>query len=123
MKKYNILVTGVGAIIGYGVIASLRKSRYDCNIVGMDIFYDAAGQVWCDEFVQAILAVDKNYIPFLKEQIDKYNKDMKENPTVAIALGIPSDGNSNGGETVSYKVNSQYNYFDNDLDQDIGDEE
>ena len=58
-----------------------------------------------------------------KEQIDKYNKDMKENPTVAIALGIPSDGNSNGGETVSYKVNSQYNYFDNDLDQDIGDEE
>ena len=25
MRRYNILVTGVGAIIGYGVIASLRK--------------------------------------------------------------------------------------------------
>lgn len=76
MRKYNILVTGVGAIIGYGVIASLRKSKYDCKIVGMDIFYDAVGQVWCDEFVQAILAADKNYISFLKEQIDRYNIDL-----------------------------------------------
>ena len=64
VKQYNILVTGVGAIIGYGVIASLRKSKYDCNIIGMDIFYDAVGQVWCDKFVQAILAADKEYIPF-----------------------------------------------------------
>ena len=76
MKKYNILVTGIGAIIGYGVISSLRKSKYDCFIVGMDIFDDAAGQVWCDKFVQAILAADKNYISFLKEQIDKYKIDL-----------------------------------------------
>lgn len=76
MQKYNILVTGVGAIIGYGVISSLRKSKYDCYVVGMDIFYDAAGQVWCDEFVQAILASDENYIPFLKNIIDKYSIDL-----------------------------------------------
>ncbi len=76
MRKYNILVTGIGAIIGYGVISSIRKSKYDCFIVGMDIFNDAAGQVWCDEFVQAILAADDKYIPFLKEQIDKYNIDL-----------------------------------------------
>lgn len=76
MRKYNILVTGVGAIIGYGVIASLRKSKFDCNIIGMDIFYDAAGQVWCDEFVQSILAADEEYISFLKKQIDKYDIDL-----------------------------------------------
>lgn len=76
MRKYNVLVTGVGAIIGYGVIASLRKSKYNCNIIGMDIFYDAAGQVWCDTFVQAILAADSKYISFLKEQINKYNIDI-----------------------------------------------
>lgn len=76
MRKYNILVTGVGAIIGYGVIHSLRQSKYDCRIVGMDIFYDAAGQVWCDEFVQAILAADEEYIPFLKGIIDKYDIDL-----------------------------------------------
>lgn len=76
MRKYNILVTGVGAIIGYGVISSLRKSKYDCFIVGMDIFKDATGQVWCDEFVQAILAADDNYISFLKKVIDKYSIDL-----------------------------------------------
>ena len=76
MRRYNILVTGVGAIIGYGVIASLRKSKYECFIVGMDIFYDAAGQVWCDKFVKAILAADDNYIPFLKEIIDEYKIDL-----------------------------------------------
>ena len=64
MRKYNILVTGIGAIIGYGVISSLRKSKYDCNIVGMDIYDDAVGQVWCDEFIQAIPAADDGYISF-----------------------------------------------------------
>ena len=76
MKKYNILVTGVGAIIGYGVISSLIKSKYDCNIVGMDIYDDAVGQVWCDDFVQSILASDAGYIDFLKGIIDKYNIDL-----------------------------------------------
>lgn len=47
-RKYNILVTGIGAIIGYGIIKSLRNSKYDCNIIGIDIFNDAIGQkmVW-----------------------------------------------------------------------------
>lgn len=76
MRKYKILVTGVGAIIGYGIISSLRKSKYTCFIVGTDIFYDAVGQVWCDAFEQAVLAADKSYITFLKNLIDKYNIDL-----------------------------------------------
>ena len=76
MRKYNILVTGVGAIIGYGVITSLRNSKYDCNIVGMDIYNDAVGQVWCDKFIQAKLAADENYIPFLKKVIDENKIDL-----------------------------------------------
>lgn len=76
MRKYNILVTGVGAIIGYGVITSLRKSKYDINIVGMDIYDDAVGQVWCDKFIQAILAASDDYIPFLKKCIDDNDIDL-----------------------------------------------
>lgn len=74
--KYSILVTGVGAIIGYGIITSLRSSRYDCFIVGMDIYDDAVGQVWCDKFVQSILAADAGYIDFLKGIIEKYKIDL-----------------------------------------------
>lgn len=46
----TILVTGVGAIIGYGIIRSLHVSQYPVKIVGMDIYSDAIGQKWCDVF-------------------------------------------------------------------------
>lgn len=75
-KKYTILITGIGAIIGYGVISSLKASKYACKIVGMDIFDDAVGQVWCDEFIKAIPAADDNYIEFLKKIIDQYQIDL-----------------------------------------------
>lgn len=76
MHRYNILVTGVGAIIGYGVIHSLRKSKYDVNIVGMDIYEDAVGQEWCDHFVQAIPAADERYPEFLLDCIKRFNIDL-----------------------------------------------
>lgn len=75
-SRVNILVTGVGAIIGYGVIKSLRKSHYDCHIIGMDIYPDAVGQAWCDTFIQAIPAVDPDYVDFFKEQMHKFNIDL-----------------------------------------------
>lgn len=76
MRRYNILVTGVGAIIGYGVIHSLRKSKYDVNIIGMDIYEDAVGQEWCDRFIQAIPAADERYPEFLLECIKSNDVDL-----------------------------------------------
>lgn len=76
MKQYNILVTGVGAIIGYGVIKSLKKSKYDVNIIGMDIYDDAAGQKWCDKFIQAIPASNSNYCNFILDIIEKNKVDL-----------------------------------------------
>lgn len=76
MKKYNILVTGVGAIIGYGIINSLRASKYQCNIIGLDIYNDAVGQFLCDSFVQAVPAKDENYIPFIKKVFKEYKIDL-----------------------------------------------
>lgn len=72
----NILVTGVGAIIGYGIINSLRNQNlYPIRIVGMDIYDDAYGQFLCDKFYVAELAASSNYEDFindliLREQID-----------------------------------------------------
>lgn len=73
---YNILVTGVGAIIGYGIIDSLKKSKYNLKIVGMDIYNDAIGKQFVDCFEQAILASDSNYLEFLKSIIIKYSIDL-----------------------------------------------
>lgn len=48
----NILVTGVGAIIGQGIIKSLRQSRYSVRIVGMDRSDRSPGPSLCDLFIQ-----------------------------------------------------------------------
>jgi carbamoyl-phosphate synthase large subunit len=66
---HTVLVTGVGAIIGYGAVRSLRKARSDVRIVGMDIYPDAVGQAWCDVFAVAVPAADPGYVPFLTELI------------------------------------------------------
>ncbi|MDO5138042.1 MAG: ATP-grasp domain-containing protein [Oscillospiraceae bacterium] len=76
MRQYRIMVTAVGAVVGYGMVESLRKSKYDCYILGTDIFEDAVGQYFCDEFVQATPAADPHYLDFLKKTIDDYRIDL-----------------------------------------------
>jgi carbamoyl-phosphate synthase large subunit len=73
---YNILVTGVGAVIGYGIIRSLRKSKYDVNIIGIDIYEDAIGQIWCDKFIKGVFANDDNFNDFLKQVIEQNKIDL-----------------------------------------------
>ncbi len=72
----TVLVTGVGAIIGYGIIKSLRSSRFSVRIIGMDIYPDAIGSKWCDEFVQALPANHPDYLSFLRSLITTYNVDL-----------------------------------------------
>lgn len=76
MKKLNVLVTGVGAIIGYGIVRSLRQCKYDVNIIGMDVYPDAVGKHWCDSFFQTIWASDDGYCDFLSNFIDKQGIDL-----------------------------------------------
>ncbi len=72
----TILVTGVGAIIGYGIINALRQqSIHPVRIIGMDIYEDAYGQFLCDKFYVAERADSPKYHSFInkliaKEQID-----------------------------------------------------
>ena len=73
----TILVTGVGAIIGYGIINSLRQqSLHPVRIVGMDIYEDAYGQFLCDKFYLAERADSPNYQSFISELIEKEQIDL-----------------------------------------------
>ena len=76
MKRYSVLVSGVGALIGYGIIKSLRQSRYNVSIVGMDIYDDAVGAEWCDTFIRAVPAKDGRYIAFVKDVFSKHSIDL-----------------------------------------------
>ena len=75
-KMITVLVTGVGAIIGYGLINSLRKSKYDCRIIGIDIFHDAVGQKWCDKFIQGVRADSDEFIGFINTIVQEEGVDL-----------------------------------------------
>lgn len=86
MKKINVLVSGIGTIIGYGIINSLKQCKYDVHIIGMDMNKEAVGKHWCDEFVVAVPAASDKFISFLKKIIDKYAIDI-------VFLGIEQEMN------------------------------
>ena len=70
----NVLVTGVGAIIGYGIIKSLNQNDY--YIAGSDIFEDAVGQKWCNKFIQAVRTDSSNYLSWLRNVITENKIDI-----------------------------------------------
>ena len=74
--RRNVLVTGVGAIIGYGVVNSLRLGRYPLKIVGLDIYAHAVGQYWCDAFERSVPVADPGYIRFLQDVIARHRIDL-----------------------------------------------
>lgn len=76
MARLNILVTGVGAIIGYGIVNSLRMTGRSLNIIGMDIYSDAVGQYFCDHFIQAKRADSPDYLDFLLDIIKRHHIDL-----------------------------------------------
>lgn len=74
--RRNVLVTGVGAIIGYGVVNSLRLGRYPLKIVGLDIYAHAVGQYWCDAFERSLPVADPGYTRFLQEVIARHGVEL-----------------------------------------------
>lgn len=106
-SKFTVLVTGVGAIIGYGIVKSLRASRYACNIIGMDIYDDAVGRIWCDSFSKGVRAdsncfqdhihrINKQHdikliIPGIEQDIQALSPMRESLSSLGIAVALNSD--------------------------------
>lgn len=104
-EMIRVLVTGVGAIIGYGVIKSLRKLDEPVYIVGMDIYDDAVGQHWCDKFIQAKYAVDPQYMEFLKKVIHENEIDLVFFGTEQEIYRVNNAREELGGEIDKFVIN------------------
>ncbi|PKK89726.1 MAG: carbamoyl-phosphate synthase subunit L [Candidatus Wallbacteria bacterium HGW-Wallbacteria-1] len=61
----SVLVTGVGAIIGQGIIKGLRNSHYSVRIIGIDRSDRSPGPFLCDSFIKK---------PFCDESSSEYLK-------------------------------------------------
>lgn len=77
MKTPTALITGVGAIIGQGIIKSLRREERPVRIVGIDRNPDAFGARGCDRFHPKPLNEEgAGYLDFLKRVIRDEGVDL-----------------------------------------------
>ena len=72
----TVLVTGVGSVIGYGIVRSLRLRAVPCRSIGADIYPDAVGQAWTDAFEQAPYTRDPGYDAWLARVVAKHRVDV-----------------------------------------------
>ena len=65
-NEITVLVTGVGAIIGQGIIKSIRKSKQKVRIVGLDRSSNSPGPSLCDVFYKKPTCdeSDEDYLEF-----------------------------------------------------------
>jgi carbamoyl-phosphate synthase large subunit len=71
----TVLVTGTGAIIGYGILKSLRQVP-GVTLVAADIFAHAAGQYFADRFVQAPPTRSPDYADWLAAVVRDHGIDL-----------------------------------------------
>ena len=76
--EITVLVTGVGAIIGQGIIKSLRESRHSVRIVGLDRSNRSPGPFLCDAFHQKPSCEEdtRDYIAFWRNILKKGRVDI-----------------------------------------------
>ena len=72
----TVMVTGVGAIMGYGLLRSLRQADSALHLVGTDIYSDAVGQAWADVFEQAPYTSSPDYQAWLRGVIERHKVDL-----------------------------------------------
>ena len=61
-KKYKILVTAIGGILGPSLVKALRLSKTDFDIHGCDVAAECYGQAFVQEYHQVPLASDPEYL-------------------------------------------------------------
>jgi carbamoyl-phosphate synthase large subunit len=81
-----VLVTGVGAIIGQGIIESLRRCQPPVFVIGMDRLENSVGAYLCDHFIRKpdIDEASDGYLDFWRQLLISFKVDL-------VLPGIESD--------------------------------
>lgn len=69
----SILVTGIGGVVGQGILRNLRAMEEDITIIGVNVSPVSGGNHLCDEVYQVPYAVEKNYIDAICKIIGQHN--------------------------------------------------
>ena len=72
----RVLITGVGSVIGQGVIKSLKNSSKSVFIVGCDSRSKTVGQVWSDKFIECPLVTSSKYKEWFMQTLKSEKIDL-----------------------------------------------
>lgn len=76
MERKTILVTGIGGNVAQGALRNILSLKLDINIIGVDISAFTAGNHLCDRTYIVPYAYDEQYIPIIKNIIEKEKVDV-----------------------------------------------
>jgi carbamoyl-phosphate synthase large subunit len=76
----NVLVTGIGGNVGYGILRNIKNSYPDIELIGVNTERVSAGNHLCAKVYQVPFSTDADYIPVIQRICDKHK----------ISLIIPS---------------------------------
>lgn len=72
----TVLVSGANAIMGYGILKSLRMSHNPYKLIGISIYDDSIAPAFCDVFIKAPLTLSEGYLKWLEKTIKENNIDL-----------------------------------------------
>lgn len=72
----TIIVTGVGGIVGQGILRNLADLALEIRIIGTNILQVSAGNYLCEKVVEVPFANHENYIPQMIELCSTENVDL-----------------------------------------------
>lgn len=75
---FNVIVTGIGAIIGQGIAKSFRNSDLHVKVIGVDLKPNNLGEMFCDVFHQKPQCEENTaeYIKFWRDLIISEKADL-----------------------------------------------
>jgi carbamoyl-phosphate synthase large subunit len=74
--SHNVLVTGIGGVVGQGILRNIISCRYDIRLIGTNTEKISGGNHLCDEVYHVPYAYDPNYIDRIISICNEENVDL-----------------------------------------------
>lgn len=74
--SHNVLVTGIGGVVGQGILRNILNCQYDIRLIGSNTEKISAGNHLCDEVYHVPYAYDSNYIERITSICHDENVDL-----------------------------------------------
>lgn len=72
----SILVTGIGGVVGQGILRNLRAMDLDAQIIGTNTEIVSAGNHLCDHVYQVPFAYERDYLATIRELISRHKVEL-----------------------------------------------